>query len=173
MPNGCNYSRYYCATAHEAVFVRANNGTSPITHYLIQSHKLECQHAGMLHSMFNHKTLPLPPFFLWLSSALIFLSGAQKIRFLPPGYHHNSRLICGLENKRVIHLQICYYHRMRSNSHSGAVQFGWRFLSWSSGAPMISYKPAQQKNWRHKKTVSGCRLGLQNLMKKTYCDCTK
>ena len=107
MPNGCTHSRLYCATGHEAVFVVASTETFPVRHYLIRPPKLECEHTSMRLSMLNHTRLPLPLLPFWFSPALVFLSGGQKIRFLPPGYHHNSRLICAEKKKKTSVLSIC------------------------------------------------------------------
>lgn len=71
---------------------------------------LSATHGSGFNTSSTHSRLPPP--------ALVFLSETQKIRFLPPGYHHNSRLIWGMRRKRVIHLQVCYYRRIRSPSHS-------------------------------------------------------
>lgn len=103
----------------EVSFVPTNTKTLPIRRYLMRSPQLTCQHSSMQHSMLN-RTHPI-----WLQSALVFLSALQKIRFLPPGYHHHSRLICPLKNKHIIHLQV-YYYWICLHSLSGALLFRWR-----------------------------------------------
>lgn len=82
------------------------------------------QHAAQHAKSHTSPSSSLP---IWLQSVLVFLSGTQKIRFLPPGYHHNSRLICALKNKHVIHLQVCYYRWILVHTLPGTLQHRKRF----------------------------------------------
>lgn len=119
VPKGCKHQRLY------------SSSSPTLKHYssdTIWSSRLNWS-ANTPHAAQHVKshTAPCPSFSFSFLPALVFLSGEQKIRFQPPGYHHNSRLICGLKRRRVIHLQVCYYQQIRSHSHSGASQFRRRF----------------------------------------------
>lgn len=60
--------------------------------------------------------------FLSVFARLRFLSGGQKISFVAPGHRHNSRLIFELKRRRVIRLQVWYYRRIGTHSHSGGLK---------------------------------------------------